>query len=76
MAKKRVFVHYHIRWLPGDLLDWEPFPSAWAAEHRAKELVALSEMYTIEEFSSTCGRCQSREYSEPSKSSQKSEFVN
>jgi hypothetical protein len=54
--------HYHIRWLPGDLLDWQPFASSKAANRAAKRMVGRSEIYIIERFSGSCGRCRSRAY--------------
>lgn len=38
MARKRRNSewHYHIRWLPSDLLDWQPFCHANAANRVAK----------------------------------------
>jgi hypothetical protein len=68
--------HYHIRWLPSDLLDWEPYSSARAADRRARQLVGEDETYTIEKFSSSCQRCLSREYSEPTKTYRQTQFLN
>lgn len=58
--------HYHIRWLPSDVLDWQPFSKLETAERQAKRLVAKDEAYTIVRFSSLCRRCSSRDYSEAS----------
>jgi hypothetical protein len=57
--------HFHIRWLPTDLLDWKPLSIAEAAERQAKRLVGKAKTYTVERFSASCRRCHSPEYSEP-----------
>jgi hypothetical protein len=66
--------HYHIRWLPGDLLDWQPFSTAKTAAQQARKLVSEAEIYTIERFSAACRRCQSRRYSEPTKAPARRSF--
>ena len=68
--------HYHIRWLPSDLLDWKPFSNAKSADRRAKQLVGKDETFTIERFPASCRRCVSREYSEPTEGSMRHEFIN
>ena len=50
-------LHYHIRWLPGQKLDWERFETAEAAHQRARELVRPGERYTIESFDADCRAC-------------------
>lgn len=68
--------HYHIRWLPSDVLDWQPFSKLETAERQAKRLVGNEETYTIERFSGECGRCRSRQYSEPTEARRQANFLN
>jgi hypothetical protein len=49
--------HYHIRWFPSSLLDWQAFASREEAETAAKELVRKNETYTIETATIGCKRC-------------------
>jgi hypothetical protein len=69
-------LHYHIRWLPSDLLDWQPFSSSKAAERQAERLAGKDEAYTIERFYAACGRCRSRKYSEPTRIVRQPRFLN
>jgi hypothetical protein len=68
--------HFHIRWLPSDLLDWQPFTTARAADRQAKKMVGKDETYTLELFSASCQRCHSRKYSEPTKILPHPRFLN
>jgi hypothetical protein len=49
--------HYHIRWFPSSLLDWQAFASREEAETAAKELVRESETYIVEVATVGCKRC-------------------
>lgn len=68
--------HFHIRWLPNDLLEWQPFTSCEAAERHAERFVGKDETYTVERFSASCRRCLSREYSEPTRLDHRAKFLN
>jgi len=50
--------HYHIRWEPAQLLDWESFQTSAEAEAAAQLLSRPSETYTIEERDEGCQRCR------------------
>lgn len=47
--------HFHIRWMPSFVLDWQRFDTEKEAEERANELPG--EAYKIEEVTQNCGRC-------------------
>jgi hypothetical protein len=49
--------HFHIRWSTGSPLDWEAFETRNEAEEVARQLACATEIYKIEEFDRTCGRC-------------------
>ena len=53
-------VHFHIRWVASDELDWEPHNTRTAAEETASRLSRHDdEGYTVEQFDDDCTRCAS-----------------
>jgi len=50
-------LHFHIRWSPSGLLDWQAFDTQAEAEAAAAQLSRPSETYTIEASLANCGRC-------------------
>jgi hypothetical protein len=42
--------HFHIIWLPTNVLDWEPFDTRKDAEDAARDYARKVESYSIEEF--------------------------
>jgi hypothetical protein len=53
--------HFHIRWLPSHVLDWERFDTQKEAEARASELVLPGEKYEIEVAAQDCDPCRAIE---------------
>jgi hypothetical protein len=51
--------HFHIRWLPRDYVDWEPFEKEAEAQAAAEKFQVEGETFRIEEFndSNPCPRC-------------------
>jgi len=49
--------HFHIRWLPSRVLDWQRFDTQKEAEARANELVLPGEKYKIEAVVRDCETC-------------------
>jgi hypothetical protein len=56
-------IHFHIHWSKKKRLDWEGFDTRPEATARALELATPGELFTIEEFSSTCPACGPKEAS-------------
>jgi hypothetical protein len=51
-------IHYHIRWLASDELDWERHDTRAQAEEAANQLSRPHEQYSVERFEENCVRCQ------------------
>jgi len=51
-------VHYHIRWSPSSVLDWEAFETSEDAVAAANQLVAPNETYTVEPAPEDCESCR------------------
>jgi hypothetical protein len=47
-------LHFHIRWLDKDNLDWECFATREEASERATDLALPGEAFTIEEIHTKC----------------------
>lgn len=45
--------HFHILWLPRNILDWEPFDTRKEAEAAARDFARKDESHSIKEFDST-----------------------
>ena len=52
-------IHFHVRWLDKDKIDWARFDSEVDAEKFAQDLVLPDEEYVIERFDENCETCQS-----------------